>query len=158
VLPWKADTKSGDERSDEVLLVIKGHEYDELSDEAKNSFESNVFTISSHSDRMGYRIEDCVLERNTDTQLISSGVSFGTIQLLPNGNLIMLGADHQTAGGYPRIAHVIVAHHSKLAQMNAGHKIQFKLSDISEAERLFFKQQQHLKLLEGACREKLQGI
>jgi antagonist of KipI len=155
-LPWKADTNWGDETEDDILLILKGHEWDQLKEESQHKFETNTFTISSHSDRMGYRIEDCLLERITDAQLISSGVSFGTIQLLPNGNLIILGADHQTAGGYPRIGHVISAHHSKLAQMNAGNKIQFKLTDISEAERLYFKQQQHLKLLEGACKNRLQ--
>jgi antagonist of KipI len=88
--------------------------------------------------------------------VISSAVSFGTVQLLPDGRLIVLMADHQTAGGYPRVAHVITAHHSKLAQMKAGNKIHFRFTDQQTAEKLFIKQQQHLLHLQNACTFRLQ--
>jgi antagonist of KipI len=65
-------------------------------------------------------------------------------------------ADHQTTGGYPRIAHVISVHHSKLAQMKAGDKIHFLLTDQQTAENLFIKQQQHLQHLRNACKFRLE--
>lgn len=59
-------------------------------------------------------------DRSTD--LISSAVDAGTIQLLPDGNLIVLMADHQTTGGYPRIASVIKADLPKLSQVRPGQR------------------------------------
>ena len=88
--------------------------------------------------------------------MISSGVNFGTIQLLPGGQLIVLMADHQTTGGYPRVAHVITAHHHKLAQMKPGDMIRFRFTDMPTAENLLIKQQQHLLQLQNACNFRLQ--
>ena len=88
-------------------------------------------------------------------ELVSSAVSFGTIQLLPDGQLIILMADHQTTGGYPRVGHIITAHHSKLAQMRPEEMITFRFTDMRTAEELLVKQQQHLRQLESACKFRL---
>ena len=77
-------------------------------------------------------------------ELISTGVSFGTIQLLPNGQMILLMADHQTTGGYPRIGHVISAHLPKLAQLRQSDCIYFKPTDIQTAEKLLFDQNRRI--------------
>lgn len=154
ILPWKATTSWGDEDPD-YLYIIQGNEFEQLTEESKQKFLEGEFIISGHSDRMAYKLENNPLARTTNEELVSTGVGFGTIQLLPDGNLIILVADHQSTGGYPRIGHVISAHHSKLAQMNAGDVVKFKLTDVGRAERLIFKQQQHLKLLQSACRSKL---
>ena len=66
---------------------------------------------------MGYRLQGETLIVKEQKQLVSSAVSSGTLQLLPNGQLIVLMADHQTTGGYPRIGHVITTHLPRLAQM-----------------------------------------
>ena len=100
---------------------------------------------------MGYRLNNIPLTTTTKDEVISSAVSFGTIQLLPDGKLIILMADHQTTGGYPRVGHIISAHHSKLAQLKGGDKIQFRLTDLQNAEDLFINQQQHLLQLQNAC-------
>ena len=107
--------------------------------------------MSQQSDRMGYRLNNIPLTTTTKDEVISSAVSFGTIQLLPDGKLIILMADHQTTGGYPRVGHIISAHHSKLAQLKGGDKIQFRLTDLQNAEDLFINQQQHLLQLQNAC-------
>ena len=60
-------------------------------------------------------------------------------------------ADHQTTGGYPRIAHIISAHHHKAAQLQAGDKVFFRMTDQQTAEKLLIKQQQHLLQLQNAC-------
>jgi antagonist of KipI len=82
---------------------------------------------------MGYRLEGEALSLGQPLELVSSAVDFGTIQLLPDGNLIILMADHQTTGGYPRIAGVIKSDLPKLAQMNSGETINFKLVTLKEA-------------------------
>ena len=99
---------------------------------------------------MGYQLHGNVLQGTNDKQLLSSAVTKGTIQLLPSGQLIILMADHQTTGGYPKIAHVISADVSNLAQLRPNESIQFELIDHSEAEHLYIQQQQYLQQLEDA--------
>jgi antagonist of KipI len=65
-------------------------------------------------------------------------------------------ADHQTTGGYPRLANVITAHLYKIAQMQAGNKINFRLTDQQTAENLLIEQYRHLHQLEEACKFKLE--
>src|SRR4030095_1083543 len=109
------------------------------------------FVITRQSDRMGYRLNNIPLPSLTNTELLSSPVTGGTVQLLPDGRLIILMADHQTTGGYPRIAHVLSTYLPILAQMKAGDKLRFKFTDQSTAEKLLIKQRQHLKQLQTAC-------
>jgi antagonist of KipI len=154
VLPWQADTKWNEDQKE--ILILTGSELIRLTAESKENFLMTSFVITNQSDRMGYRLNNIPLPVMTNEEIISSAVSFGTVQLLPDGKLIILMADHQTTGGYPRVAHVISAHHSKLAQMKAGDKIHFKLTDQQTAEELYIKQQQHLLQLQNACTFRLQ--
>ncbi len=154
ILPWQADTHWGDV-SKEVLL-LPGNEWDRLTTESKENFTMTSFVITQQSDRMGYRLNNIPFPVMTNEEVVSSAVSFGTIQLLPDGKLIILMADHQTTGGYPRVAHVISAHHSRMAQMKAGDKIHFKLTGQQTAEELLIKQQQHLLQLQNACTFRLE--
>lgn len=161
VLPWQADTKclpdtSAGNNDQKEIFVLPGHEWERLTIESKENFSMTSFVITNQSDRMGYRLNNIPLPVMSNEEIISSAVSFGTVQLLPDGKLIILMADHQTTGGYPRIAHVISAHHSRLAQMQPGNKIHFRLTDQHEAEELFIKQQQHLLQLQNACTFRLQ--
>lgn len=157
VLPWKANDKYGEtQESDENIFVIPGNEWDVLQEEAKKSFLNQSFTITAASDRMGYRLNGPALHAVNYEELISSPVSYGTIQLLPDGQLIILMADHQTTGGYPKVAHVISVNHSQLAQKKTGDKIRFELTDQQTAENLFLLQHQHLQQLENACKFKLE--
>lgn len=150
ILPWQADVSWERGKSNEVL-VLPGNEWNRLTEAAKESFTMTSFVITNQSDRMGYRLNNLPLPVMSNEEIISSGVSFGTVQLLPDGKLIVLMADHQTTGGYPRIAHVISAHHAKLAQMKAGDKIHFHFTDHRTAEELLIKQQRHLQQLQNAC-------
>ena len=107
---------------------------------------------------MGFQLYGKTLNRITNDDLVSSAVSFGTIQLVSSGKLILLMADHQTTGGYPRIAHVITACHSSLAQMKQGSNISFKLTDQKKAEELFLAQEKHLSLIQNSCNFKLNKL
>lgn len=154
-LPWKAGVL-WNETSDDSIYVLPGNEWDLLDEDSKNKFLNSEFAINSVSDRMGYRLNGPSLSKMNNEELVSSAVNFGTIQLLSDGQLIILMADHQTTGGYPRIGHVITAHQSILAQLKPDEKIRFSLTDIKAAETLLVKQQQHLLQLENACKFRLQ--
>ena len=156
VLPWKANEDFGTDPTYEVL-VVKGSEWDWLDQSSQAKFLKNPFFISHNSDRMGYRLASEPLHPETNTELVSSAVSFGTIQLLPDGQLIILMADHQTTGGYPRLGNIISVHLPMLAQMRVGDKIYFKFTDHQNAEDLLLKRHQHLMQLEIACKLRLES-
>lgn len=156
LLPWKAaDNRS---ETDKTIWVLPGHEMEWLDKKSGTGLFKQAFTITAQSDRMGYRLKGNKLATVTNDEVISSAVDFGTVQLLPDGQLIVLMADHQTTGGYPRIAHVISASRPALAQLKAGDKILFQLTDHDKAEQLLMKQEQHLQQLENACQFKWQQL
>ena len=156
VLPWQVNENAGFDLSKEIL-VIEGSEWNWIDELSQEKFLKNPFFISHNSDRMGYRLASEPLNTSVKTELISSAVSFGTIQLLPDGQLIILMADHQTTGGYPRLGNIISVHLSRLAQMKTGEEIHFKFTDHQTAETLLIKQQQHLLQLQNACKLRLEN-
>jgi len=154
ILPWHADTGFIYAATDEIR-IIAGNEYSVLNDCAQTILEGNSFTVSSQSDRMGYRLAGSPLQTMPDIpSMISAGVTRGTIQLLPSGQLIILMSDHQTTGGYPRIAHVISADLPKLAQVRINTPIRFVIISPAEAEALLLQQEHHLQQLKNACEHK----
>ena len=154
VLPWRVNTEKTYQFPHEIGF-LPGHEWVLLSDAARSSFLENNFIIHPSSDRMGYQLSSTPLDLERPVELVSSAVSFGTIQLLPSGQLIVLMADHQTTGGYPRIAHVVSAHLPKLAQLRPSDSIQFKLMDITAAEQLLVCRQKELHILQRSCKDHL---
>jgi antagonist of KipI len=102
---------------------------------------------------MGYRLQGEALLLKTPMELISSPVGFGTIQLLPNGQLIVLMADHQTTGGYPRIASVITADLPRLAQLPVNTAIKFKLITLSKAEEILLSVHQTINEIKKGCQK-----
>lgn len=153
ILPWKAiDTV--DTRNEIEFLI--GSEWHWLSKDAQESFQEQWFQITNEADRMGYGLAGQSLEQKLDEQLVSSAVCFGTVQLLPNGQTIILMADHQTAGGYPRIAYVISAHLPILAQKKPNDVIKFKMTSLETAEKKISAQKKYLQHLQFACKFKME--
>lgn len=155
VLPWTADHQSGD--TSKEIFILPGNEWEQLTVESRERFLKTPFLITKLADRMGFHLGNEPLNILPGKELVSSAVTFGTVQLLPDGKLIILMADHQTTGGYPRVAHVITAHHSRLAQKRSGEALHFRMTDRMTAEQLLQKQQQHIKQLQNACLFKLQS-
>lgn len=154
LLPWTIETTA----LKKEIRFIKGNEWDCLTDDAIKIFSESHYTISNNSNRMGYRLQGNTLNLKEEKQLISSGVTFGTIQLLPGGQLIVLMADHQTTGGYPRIGHVITADLPLLAQCNPGDEIKFSPVDLAIAEQKFIQQQRDLQQIQTASKFKIEKL
>lgn len=154
VLPWKAGLVWGNE-SDKIGILL-GKEWEWLTDSSKEIFFNQSYQLSTQSDRMGYRLDHPSLELKYQEELISSAVNRGTLQLLPNGKIILLMADHQTTGGYPRLGHVVSAHQHILAQYRPGDPIHFRQVNQATAEQWINRQQQHLLQLQNACTFRLQ--
>lgn len=151
ILPWRVPITEADATT--VVPVIAGKEWNLLSEADRQNFLEKKFTISPHSNRMGYRITGEPLRNNFS--IVSTAVQCGTIQLLPNGQMIILMADHQTTGGYPQIAHVISAAISRLAQLRPGSNVQFKMISIQEAEKMALQMALTQNKLTTACQYRL---
>ena len=130
-----------------TVRVIAGAEFEMLTALSEQNFLNGDFTISKDSNRMGFRLTGEPLRLIDKTELVSSAIDFGTIQLLPDGQMIILMADHQTSGGYPRIAHVASIDLPILAQLDARDKINFQIISLEEAERLTLEFETNLNLL-----------
>jgi len=129
-----------------TVRVLPGAEFAQLSDRSRELFFSQNFRVSRRSDRMGFRLAGDPLEMPANNML-STAVSFGTIQGLPNGQLVILMADHQTTGGYPRIAHVITRDLPLVGQLGPGDKVAFHLVTVREAEELAVEFERYLNLI-----------
>lgn len=155
LLPWHASSDWEKQPSAEIN-ILPGKEWVRLTEASQSQLTEQTFTLTPQSDRMGYRLQGEPLELASKEEMVSTAVNFGTLQLLPNGQLIILMADHQTTGGYPRVGHVISAHHSRLAQLRPGEPVRFKFTDHQHAEELFIQQQRHLQQVRNACQLKLE--
>jgi antagonist of KipI len=131
-----------------IIRAIRGPEYEQFSVESLHAFWQHPYTVTTEADRMGYRLQGRALTRQTDVELLSSAVTFGTVQVPAKGQPIMLMADHQTTGGYPRIAQVITADFSALAQLAPGQAIRFQEVTLAEAQSLYLAQERRLLQLQ----------
>ena len=107
------------------VRFVPGPNQDRFDDAELDRFEKTRFTITTESDRMGYRLEGSTLAVRDGGELISRAVVHGTVQVPPNGRPIVLMADRQTAGGYPSIVTVISADLPVVGQLSAGQWIEF---------------------------------
>jgi biotin-dependent carboxylase-like uncharacterized protein len=116
------------------IRVVFGPQDDEFSDDAKALFLDSEWKISATSDRMGYRLEGPVIQHLHGHNIVSDGTVSGSIQVPGNGAPIVLMADRNTTGGYPKIATVISADFGRLAQTPAGTAFRFKAVSVAEAQ------------------------
>jgi biotin-dependent carboxylase-like uncharacterized protein len=108
-----------------IIKVYKGPEFDNLSNMTIDYLFSKSFKISKDSNRMAYLLDEKI--ENNLNAVLTSLVMPGTIQLTPDGQLIILMRDCQTTGGYPRILQLAEKSIDIIAQKQLGEFIQFKL-------------------------------
>lgn len=155
VLPWESSIRTTLQSN--YIRFIKGREWEWLNVNTRLTPDI-PFSVDRSANRMGFRLNGPELLTDNNTELISSAVLRGTIQLLPNGQPLVLMADHQTTGGYPCIGHVISTDVDALAQLDAGHHFYFEETNLDAAHNLLLQQERDLTLLQNACNFKLQGI
>jgi antagonist of KipI len=115
--------------------------------EFEGELYSGRFRLTPNCDRMGIRLEGPRLGRPAGAALASAAVAPGTVQVPPDGNPIVLLADAQTLGGYPRAAHVAAVDMPLLAQLAPGDGLRFAASSVAEAHALARAQENRLGLL-----------
>lgn len=123
------------------LPVLAGRHLSRLSTQAHDALFNQTWTVSPQSNRQGLRLQGSpITDAAALPQLASEPVSFGTVQLPPGGEPVVLLCEHQTTGGYPRVLEVASAAEPLLAQAGAGCRVQLRLIGLEEADRLAAEQ------------------
>lgn len=144
---WRVNPNRITDYTTRTIRVIKGHEYDWFDPQSLQEFEHTPFTISRQSNRMGYSLAGINIQQKEKRELLSTAVTTGTIQITTGGQPIILMADCQTTGGYPRIGQVAAIDIPVCAQLRPGEQITFTIIAIEEAEALYRSQHYRLQNL-----------
>ncbi|MEG0813223.1 MAG: biotin-dependent carboxyltransferase family protein [Clostridium sp.] len=137
-----------------TLRVVMGPQDDCFTEQGIATFLGHDYALTNEADRMGLRFEGELIEHKNGGDIITDGISFGAVQIPSHGQPIVMMADHQTTGGYTKIASVISVDLPKAAQMKPGCKVRFKQISIEEAQDLYVKELESMQ----ALREKLDKI
>ncbi len=132
------------------IRIVPGREWQAFEPSAQRAMAEQAFRVSPRSDRMGYRLEGEPLRLLQPLELQSEAVSFGTVQVPPDGLPIVLMADRQTTGGYPRIANVAAVDLPRLAQAMAGEHLRFEWISLDAAQQLAVAQGEIFRAMEAA--------
>ena len=125
-------------KHEQTIRIISGPEAHYFEIAGLRSFLSTEYTVTAQSDRMGYRLTgEPIKHREGMTNIISAGISMGTVQVPGDGQPIILMADRQTSGGYARIANVITVDLTLLAQLRPEDKIRFRETTLDHASKFY---------------------
>lgn len=148
------------DQEDVVLRVVLGPQDDMFGKQGIETFLNSEYTVTSDFDRMGCRLEGPFIPRKEAADMISDGIAFGSVQVPAHGKPIILLADRQTTGGYPKIATVASVDIPWLVQRKTDHKIRFKAISVQEAQRLYLEELEELnrmrKKIHQPCKEVLE--
>lgn len=136
--------------SKKIIRIVPGREFTWFTATSLLSFLSSPYHVGIRSNRMGYQLQGQTVERMEKTELLSTAVVPGTIQVSNDGSLILLMADSQTTGGYPRIAQVAAVDLAICAQLKPGDSFSFSAISRHEAEKLYLEQEKQLQKLATA--------
>jgi len=117
-----------------TLRVVMGPQDDYFTSEGLATFVESEYEVTRSSDRMGYRLCGPAVTHRDKADIVSDGVVTGSVQIPGDGQPIVMMADHQTTGGYPKIATVIRADLPLLAQCLPSDLVRFRAVSIAEAQ------------------------
>ncbi len=134
------------------IRITPGPEYDRLTALSEQTLTTETFSVGPNSDPMGFRLTGPKMFSLDETEFLSSAATFGTVQLLPDGGLAVLMSDHQTTGGYPRIAVVAAVDLPLLAQLRPARSFKFEFIEIEDAVKLLAEQKRNILFLKTGVR------
>jgi|TARA_B100001750_G_scaffold207599_1_gene186044 biotin-dependent carboxylase-like uncharacterized protein len=130
-----------DEINTSKIRINKGLQSSYFSDSTWAAFTSKMFTVSEVFSRMGIRLKGNPIHSSKGNEILTEGIPLGAIQVPGGGEPIISFVEHQTTGGYPKIANVISADLCKVGQLKPGDKFQFELISFEDAEILRLEQE-----------------
>jgi biotin-dependent carboxylase-like uncharacterized protein len=126
------------DRDQRPIRVLLGPQDDYFTEEALTAFFANPFTLTVAADRMAYRFDGPKIDHRSGFNIVSDGIALGAIQIGGDGQPLILMADHQPTGGYPKLGYVIRADIGRLAQMRPGKSCGFAPCGMAEARAALF--------------------
>jgi antagonist of KipI len=132
-----------------ILRVLPGPQLDRFLPAAWDVLQSSSYSLAADSNRMGYRLLGPSLETPGRLDVISDATPLGVVQVPPSGQPILLMADRQTTGGYPKIAAVISADVSVAGQLGPGDTVTFVACSPREALAALIAQERSLMAASG---------
>ncbi len=130
------------------VRFLRGIQAHWFTEDSRREFVESFYRVSHTSDRTGTRLEGMKLELKESRDLVSQPVGFGSIQVPPSGQPIVLMSERQTIGGYPQIGHIISADLPLIARAWPGTAIRFREVSIEEARHAWFELQRDLGILQ----------
>lgn len=118
------------------ILVTNGTQIKSFTRKSLDIFSSSIFKVNENSNRMGLRLSGAKIERHLTEDITTEGISLGAIQISHDEQPIILFVEHQTTGGYPKIANVISADFHRIGQLKPRDEIKFSFVSIEEAYKL----------------------
>ncbi len=122
---------------DQPIRVVLGPQRGYFTEAAVEALLGNEFRISPSADRMGMRLDGPMLSHRHGWDIVSDAIATGAIQVPGSGQPILLLADHQTTGGYPKIATVVSADLPVVGRRRPGDALRFVAVSVQTAEELY---------------------
>jgi allophanate hydrolase len=129
---------------EQSIRVILGPQQEFFTKEAVTALLNGEFRVSKDADRMGMRLDGPLLQHCAGWDIISDAIATGSIQVPGSGQPIILLADHQTTGGYPKIATVISADLPLVGRRRPGDPIRFVAVSVETAEAAYREEERRL--------------
>lgn len=117
------------------LRITKAPQTHRFPEEALRLLASSPYQVSEEADRMGLRLQGPPLPHLGAEDMITEGVPLGAIQVSPDGLPIILFVEHQTTGGYPKIANVISADLHRVGQLRPRDTVRFVFVSVTDAHK-----------------------
>lgn len=132
--------------SDRIVLLraVMGPQEDAFTELGLNTLIRNPFRLSMDCDRMACKLEGEPIEIKNGADIISDGIVEGSVQISSDRLPMVLMADHQTTGGYAKIATVISTDIPALAQLKPGEWVAFQYVTPGEAVAICRKEEEKL--------------
>jgi antagonist of KipI len=133
---WSVPTLTLPEREPITVRAMEGRHHSLFEAASQRAFFEATWRVLPESNRMGFRLAGPTLLRPGSAEIQSEPTCLGTVQVPADGQPIALMADHQTTGGYPRIAEIASADVPRLAQLAPGATVRFARCSLAEAVAL----------------------
>ena len=130
---WRVSALTLPHEGSVTVRAMEGRHYAQFDAASRRAFFEQPWRVSQDSNRMGYRLAGPALARRGAGDLLSEPTCLGTVQAPGDGSVIVLMADHQTTGGYPKIAEVAGADVPLLSQVAPGGALRFARCSVDEA-------------------------
>jgi antagonist of KipI len=134
-----------------TVRVLPGPQDDRFVDNALDTLQSAAYAIAIDSDRMGFRLQGPPLRHRSDANIISDATPLGALQVPASEQPVLLMADRQTTGGYPKLATVIAADIGIAGQLAPGDRISFTVCSRKDAMAALIAQERGLMAIERAA-------